>query len=122
MNSDVYKGLYEAESSRRTDIESSLSTPVTALTVLGGALYYLSTGVEFINDSATWALVAALAGSLGFYTCSLYYYLRAWHGYEYQRIPTSKKLGAHYQDLLDYYATYGGQPRDAFRDFKADLD
>ena len=51
MNSELYKSYYLDEWSRRSEIESTLSIPVGALTVLGGGIFFMVAHYEVKPDA-----------------------------------------------------------------------
>ena len=122
MPRDLYKNLYDAEWTRRDQLQSAVGTPLTAITLLGSALVVLSG--NWNTAALVWPLVfrAALLGAGATFAIAVYKLVRSYHNYVYERIPFSSQLHTYESDLRQYYAATAGNPDLAGVEFEAELE
>lgn len=119
MNSRLYQEHYREEWQRRTEIESTYNLPVTVFTVLGGAIFLLARGHRFNSEPVSLAFFGLIAAAALFYVMAVANLVRSMYGYTYERIPTSKQLGDHYDALVRFHVNAGRTERDAHKDFES---
>jgi hypothetical protein len=108
MANELYKVLYDAEWTRRDQLQAAVSTPLTALTFLGGALLVL------VNKWNTPHLVYPLVFRGGLacagiaLAVAVFYLIRSYHGGEkYERIPFSSTIRDYESSLLKEHLAAG---------------
>jgi hypothetical protein len=107
MNRDFYARLYEAEWERMEQLQSSLSTPLGVLVVLGTGLTVL---VQQFKSSE--ADLNAIFWPLFMCSCiafavAAYRLFRSFHGYVYSRIPLPSQLRKYHEGLRAHYTALG---------------
>ena len=103
---DFYKGLYEAEWTRKDGIQSSVSLSFGVLVLVVAGLTYLTreSGITLGEYPVYWA--ALLGGVASALVCA-YQLVRAQVGYTYRRLAYPTAL-LHLQNDLDVYYTANG--------------
>ncbi|WP_022943276.1 hypothetical protein [Psychromonas hadalis] len=104
MNNDIYQKQYDFELEQRNSIASATNIPVVALTVIGSALSTMIVGFKYNNHLIGYAFILLSIASVLLMFVALYYSVRSFHGYSYQKIPPAKDMEAHYSDLLSWHS------------------
>ena len=107
MSLQMYRELYAEEWQRENQLQSSVATPISIVTLLGGGLLLM--GKAFENSHPVvyvpfWAAFGIAAGCLA---GAVYCIVRSVSGYVYQRIPYATQLARHRTALQDFWASTG---------------
>ena len=124
---DFWRGLYDREWTRRDQLQAAVAIPLTFLTALAGALWYLFQQVFGASDTPplVWAplfIVASVIAALSFVAATVAL-IRSFVGYTYQSIPYPHALIAYRDGLRAHYGGSGhADTRHADEEFRAHLE
>jgi len=105
-----YKDQYDKSLSTRTEINSSLSTPIGILTALLAGLYFCATNFDYDDDRwLTKVFLGVGVIATGLVITAIIYLILAFadflRGRRYININDAAVLDEYYTDLLDFYDT-----------------
>lgn len=107
MDQQFYAVLYEAEWQRRDQLQSSLSTPLGILVLLGTGLTVLlqqfKSASQLLN-LVFWPLFLTACVALA---AAAYMVVRSFHGYVYSRIPLPSQIRDYHEGLRAHYVAAG---------------
>ncbi len=107
MDQQFYAALYEAEWQRRDQLQSSLSTPLGILVLVGTALTVLLQQFKsnsHILNVVFWPLFVGACAALA---VAAYMVVRSFHGYVYSRIPLPSQIRDYHEGLRAHYVAAG---------------
>ena len=107
MDQDFFQRQYDFEIDQKNNLASSMNTPFVALTVVGGGLSTLTTSFAYSSDRPTYCFVVFVGLGAIALLVSLYFVLRAFLGYKYQKIASARDLVAYLRDLEAWYLKNG---------------
>lgn len=117
MKSDIYKDHYQFEWDHRSHITSALNVPIAVATVIGGAITVMAQKFPYSNEVITWFFVPLPSlGAISIIVSAVFLF-KAFHGYQYQRIPTPQTLRNYYDKLVEWHNQYGNGKADADKEF-----
>jgi len=122
MNSDIYQKQYDFELEQRVSISSSTNTPVVALTVIGSALSTMVMSFPYTNNNLTYAFLLLVIFSTISIIISLIYIFKSFIGYSYEKVPSTKSLSIHYNDLLQWHNDDGSNETESVKLAKQDFE
>lgn len=102
-----YQKLYDAEFENRERLRSALGIPIALLTLLGGIL---GTMVPTIGADGTFLRSCFIFGftcAACFFVVAVYSLIRAYHGYEYEGVPTLLDLRQYHAVLTKHFSDHG---------------
>jgi hypothetical protein len=112
----LYKGLYDAEWSRRAEIHQAAGIPIGVLTLLAGAIVFLERDYMPTHTWLDLAFASALIlASLGF-LISAFMLVRCLFGWRYRRIPWPSQVRKYHEEWNAYKQArpeVDGTPREA---------
>ncbi|MGO4682348.1 hypothetical protein [Hyphomicrobium sp. 2TAF46] len=99
-----YKELYEAELTKRGELNDAISQPITIITAFGAALLFVFSG--FTNPFSYVHIVETLIGIIVTFLMgdAIYSLAHSHHDHEYAYTPTPVQLEDYRLSLNDYYA------------------
>ena len=104
MNNDIYQKQYDFELEQRNKFASAINIPVVTLTVIGSALSTMVVGFKYNNNLLGHAFILLSIASVTVMFVALYYAMRSFHGYSYQKIPPAKDMKVFYSNLFNWYS------------------
>lgn len=107
MDSGLFLKQYDFELEQRNSLASAINIPIVALTALGGALGSMAASYQYANDLFTYFFLAFVILALTSLLISLYQTFKSFAGYVYEKIPSTTKLSAHYEELKKWYEEQG---------------
>lgn len=107
MDQDFFQRQYDFEIDQKNNFASSMNMPFVALTVVGGGLSTLTTGFAYSSDRLTFCFVVFIGLGAIALLVSLYFVLRTFLGYKYQKIPSARDLFSHLRNLEEWYLKNG---------------
>src|SRR6266851_3240930 len=117
----TYARLYDAELAMRDGLRSSFAVPIGVLTVVIGLLgaMFRSYGLGSTSRDVAFSWLIGVA----VYLClrSFYFLVRAYHGHEYETLPSPVKIRQPEAALRAWHAQ-NGTPAEATADFEAWLE
>src|SRR5438270_13342157 len=103
MKTEFFRGQYEFELKQREHLSSSLSTPLTIVTLLGGVFAFLAHHAPSTRGVCFIVFTAALGASVICFCIALYAIYRANSGYVYELVADSGALRDWYNNLRGYF-------------------
>lgn len=103
MNIERYKEFYEHEWQRRENLQSAVNTPISIITLLGGAMVLMGKGFESGSAYLQWPFWVSTAVAVILLSRSVHLLIRSIHGYRYDRIPTPAELARHHEQFKEFY-------------------
>ena len=101
---NLFEKLYFHEIDARDKIESRLKLPFGILAVVIGSItYMIDKKIIPTSDSLVLMFGILLASSMLSLVVSCYFFIRSWHGYTYQLIPTAKSIDNHIKATFELY-------------------
>lgn len=119
MNKDLYKELYLFEIGRKDKISDSVSTLITGMVIVGGAIGYFIENHSFSWDGLSIAFSMLLAVAIVLYALAIISLISI-YGYKYQLIPFASSLKDYYVQLEEYYdqnPDEDGNPDSSFENY-----
>lgn len=107
MKHEIYKDHYQFEWDHRSHLTSALNIPIAASTVLGGAVTVMAKSYPYENAITTYLFIGALFLAVACIGLAIVFLFKAFHGYQYKRIPTPLALKSYYDELLTWHNQYG---------------
>lgn len=121
MKLELAKEFYLDEWTRRDQLTGGVSTPITVMTAVAGALALMIKGFSTDHRCLTIAFAFAAGVATIFLVAASYFVARSYHGYEYQRVARAAELDTFCRQLHAYQVAIGGSTQDADGDFDAFL-
>lgn len=106
MKHEIYKDHYQFEWDHRSHLTSALNIPIAASTVLGGAVTVMAKSYPYEKAIITYVFIGALLLAVACIALSIVFLFKAFHGYQYKRIPTPLALKLYYDGLLAWHTQY----------------
>jgi len=106
---DLASQLYQFEWELRDKLTAWSQTPVTAVTLLGGAMFYLVEQSSEVGASGVHLYRLLLVLGLLGWCLSCVGMVCFFVGYTYEKVPRLPNLLAHYEVLKQHYASEGGE-------------
>ena len=106
MKHEIYKDHYQFEWDHRSHLTSAMNIPIAVATVLGGAVTVMAQKYPYNELMASYAFIATLSIAALCIAISILFLFSAFHGYQYQRVPTPLSLKAYYDELLAWHDKY----------------
>jgi hypothetical protein len=121
MKLELAKEFYLDEWTRRDQLTGGVTTPITVMTAVAGALALMIKDFSADHPSLTIAFAFATGLAIIFLVAASYFVARSYHGYEYQRVARAAELDTFCKQLHAYQVAIGGSSQDADCDFDAFL-
>lgn len=121
MSLEFYRGLYDAEWTRRDEVRQAAGFPAGVLTLLAGVLVFYA---RTYSDSRTWAatlFVGSFAAALIAFCVAVYMLARSLFGPKYLRIPWPSQIRDYEEGLIKFYRGKPDAEALATRDWETDL-
>lgn len=104
---EFYKGQYEREDEARDDINGRLQIPLAIIVSLIGVLAAMVRLLGYPSSTWKYGTFSLLILASGIYVMrALYFFVRAWRGYEYKFLPTADQTRGYRDELKTTYAQY----------------
>lgn len=117
MKLELAKEFYLDEWTRRDQLTGSVTTPITVMTAVAGALALMIKDFSAEHRCLTVAFASAAGLAIICLVAASYFVARSYHGYEYERVARAAELDTFCKQLHAYQAAIGGSSQDADRDF-----
>jgi hypothetical protein len=117
MKLELAKEFYLDEWARREQLTGGVSTPITVMTAVAGALALMIRGFSVGDHWTTIAFTVSAGLAIVFLLAASYFVARSYHGYEYQRVARAAELDTFCKQLHAYQLAVGGSIQAADTDF-----
>jgi hypothetical protein len=117
MDIELFRKQYDFELDQRNTIAASTNLPILGLTIIGSALSLIIVGYKYsiTFQSIAFTSLVSLCALLMLWT--MYYIVRSLIGYTYEKIPASKIMLEHFNELKIWQSNNGGDDAKATKDF-----
>jgi hypothetical protein len=117
MDIELFRKQYDFELEQRNTIAASTNLPILGLTVIGSGLSSVIIGYQYSSSvpSIIFTSLVSICALLMLWT--VYYIVSSLIGYTYEKIPSSKLMLEHFNELKSWYSNNHGSDADASNDF-----
>lgn len=106
---EFYEKLYFHEVESRENITKRLQMPLALLLSIVSIYAFMLQSLSFNNENCWFVVYVVFAlFSLGFFIMSVWHFIQAYYGPEYELLPSAKESENYRQTLLKLYASYDG--------------
>ena len=117
-NFEFYKGLFDRELSRKTDIENSINIPIGIIALIFGTNYYLIKEFQSLDYCYLKILLMVIIISI---MISIFFLAQSFNnlfiGFNYKNLPDTNDLRKYQTDLEKYNSEVSKKEKEKFEDY-----
>lgn len=122
MLGPLFQTQYDFEHQRRSELTSSASSPIVAITVVSSAVAVALLDFPYTTTLLSIAFVVLAAATLTALFASVYFVFRSIWNYIYRKLPPATSLAAHLSELKAWHVARGASVGDVANLAQIDFD